>query len=356
MCGIYGFIGKTEKMEEALDLFKILATKTEVRGTDATGFYAVDDVDITKDKAPEKASDFWKARNINDLVGTPQILVGHNRKATVGDPSDNENNHPFYNENFGFVHNGDVAGDTNHVEVEVGSECDSERLFQYIVAREPHYRNTENAIKDAIITFDRGAMACAMVDNENSLLHLFRNAGRPLVYMFDGYLNLVVFASNRTILEEAYTEVGMAFSRSRIKSVLAGQVVTLNTDVGLNVSIANDENGQIIFDEVTGVPIIIETVSGMHKSMVYDLRAPFMGIKNWKKYHEEFGYEEDDFGKKFELNGTQYMLWGFNYREGVEKPITVKEVESNKTVFFTKEELANVEYIVEEETDEEEQT
>ena len=37
------------------------------------------------------------------------FVIGHNRFATGGDPNDNENNHPFWNDNYAIVHNGIIT-------------------------------------------------------------------------------------------------------------------------------------------------------------------------------------------------------------------------------------------------------
>jgi len=115
MCGIFGFIGRSKNPKITYDLVQNLFLKTEIRGTDATGFYALQPGDgtIILDKEPVKSSDYVKrdmwtrifAEN-NDV----DEFIGHCRQTSVGGGPEkvNKNNHPHWSDDrrVAMTHNG----------------------------------------------------------------------------------------------------------------------------------------------------------------------------------------------------------------------------------------------------------
>jgi len=110
MCGIGGvwcFEGVKLNKEDA-EKIKTLSILLEERGTDAYGFYNGDKVV----KFPSRASQVIKMiENIKPfykLVKGRTMFLIHTRLATIGDPINNENNHPFETKDFVLAHNGSI--------------------------------------------------------------------------------------------------------------------------------------------------------------------------------------------------------------------------------------------------------
>lgn len=201
MCGIYGYIG--QPTQETLKLFEELGIQTEIRGTHATGIYGLNSK-VLYYKEPIRASEFYEKLKLSEMGHFPTVLIGHNRLATHGDPTNNINNHPFISRRFGFIHNGVVG---HSVEVEIKSECDSERIFNYF-RREFKKNQIIPAIANTLRIFDEyGKVACSLVDNKERVLYLFRNAGYEIYYV--KFNNLLIFASTSTILRKSLMKFGI---------------------------------------------------------------------------------------------------------------------------------------------------
>lgn len=102
MCGIIGYIGKSEATPILVDGLR----KLEYRGYDSAGIALIDDNDELKViKAEGKLTRLETKLLKENPVGT--MGIGHTRWATHGEPS-NENSHPHVSEknDFAVVHNG----------------------------------------------------------------------------------------------------------------------------------------------------------------------------------------------------------------------------------------------------------
>ena len=211
MCGILGYIGKSNNPSLTYDITTRLFHYTEIRGKDASGFWAVDNKgEIYYHKEPIKPTEFiakkvWKAAN----KYTPELFIGHCREATVGHglPSTNQNNHPFVS-NFGntaLVHNGRINEyDYLKKMFETKSMCDSEillRIFESCITKSSEETNQEMVkslledlpnldnnvlnyivgVKDIWGFVNEGKMAVAIGQylSNNKYLWLFRNTHRP---------------------------------------------------------------------------------------------------------------------------------------------------------------------------------
>lgn len=168
MCGLVGMAGDLSKDDR--ELFRHLLIVDSVRGLHSTGVAAV--------TAKKKLSVFKKAWNPYDLMShnkfdktvewDSQVLMGHNRFATVGAVNDHTA-HPFTMDHITGAHNGTLEGwrelpDSNKFGV------DSECLLHNISAH-----GWEETIKKV-----RGAFALSVYDQNEHILQLCRNEERPL--------------------------------------------------------------------------------------------------------------------------------------------------------------------------------
>lgn len=178
MCGIIASIGTPKHPELTHALMSSLLKKTEVRGDDATGFWACEqgpEGAIYFSKEPIRATEFleknklwadWKGKNID-------LMIAHCRKRTYANGSEtiNKNNHPFVSKDYltALVHNGNVPEFTvlkNNYEIE--STCDSEILLRMLESG--HTYDEEYLRKE---------LASLRVDAERSIADLNNNEEIP---------------------------------------------------------------------------------------------------------------------------------------------------------------------------------
>lgn len=139
MCGIFGFIGKSQDNLASWTIANALMIKTESRGSDATGFWASERGDSKRvffDKEAIKSTvyvdrDIWKNKFRESNC---DILLGHCRQCSVGVGNEkvNRNNHPHASadRSLALVHNGRVPEYTAlKSRYELHGECDSEILL-----------------------------------------------------------------------------------------------------------------------------------------------------------------------------------------------------------------------------------
>lgn len=220
MSGIIGFVGQVPEgmWGQTHDLLRGLFLASEHRGHDATGYVAhavpPDSPSRTTTvtaKAPDKASEF-----VSRNAGFRRLahrrctsFFGHVRAATHGDPlaAGNVNNHPFVSadRHLYLVHNGVVS---NHEEVadkfalNLTSDCDSEVLLRLVEAYPQPSQGLTECLREV-----RGSMAVAVYDEQQDLVWLARNGGRPLWLARLHKDRRRFFASTDAILIEAFRKV-----------------------------------------------------------------------------------------------------------------------------------------------------
>ena len=133
MCGIVGYIGKTEASNILISGLKRL----EYRGYDSAGICTIENNKLMTTKCKGKVSDLESKINLN--LHTSFVGIGHTRWATHGEPN-TKNAHPHSDSNnqFSLIHNGIIENHYSIKEyllskgVEFSSDTDTEVLVQFI--------------------------------------------------------------------------------------------------------------------------------------------------------------------------------------------------------------------------------
>lgn len=182
MCGIVGLIikgdnGLTTKHEA---VFREMLYADAIRGFDSTGVVGINkygDFGTIKEAVQAaifipklENSDLWK-----EMYTKGKVWIGHNRKKTIGDISD-ETAHPFViDKTFAMVHNGTLIG---YKQLHNESTTDSEALAHVLKDAFSH-KDYKKELEDTLGNV-YGAYALAMFDQIAHKVFLLRNKERPL--------------------------------------------------------------------------------------------------------------------------------------------------------------------------------
>lgn len=220
MCGIFGYVGTPTNNNNAKlhDFMSHLAHESEVRGTHSTGFSARHDSGlVVADKLPYRGSTFCmmsgKYRALRKKM--PSTFIGHTRYGTGSNPRINNNNHPFFGNEFHMVHNGVIAGWRDIAKREgvldqMQSETDSEIVLRILekrlnpsAGRRPVFKKQVEYILDNVW----GNMAIALLDLNSPNVWLFRNENPINIFFVPQKIfgsDMMFFASTKKIFEEAW--------------------------------------------------------------------------------------------------------------------------------------------------------
>jgi hypothetical protein len=182
MCGIVGVIvkGDTGLQLRHESVFRELLYADALRGFDSTGVVGINkygDFGWMKEATPAaifipklELNELWK-----EMWSRGKVWIGHNRKKTIGDISD-ETAHPFIiDETFAMVHNGTLTAWTHlSKKGKIDSEC-----LAYLLKEAFDQDNWKDALEEALGKV-YGAYALAMYDQNRNKLYLLRNKERPL--------------------------------------------------------------------------------------------------------------------------------------------------------------------------------
>jgi hypothetical protein len=305
MCGIVGVftLGKVPKNKEklfkesALFLFTELLQLTEVRGKDATGITTFfDNGDYMIQKGGKQALDFINrfGNKAHDYSGFLNLcrdnkevlrgLIGHCRKSSVGNTTDNENNHPIKAGEIIGIHNGTLK---NHNKIFKKLDCkrdgevDSEAIFRLL----EHY--TENGkepftlemLKETVIRLD-GTYSCICYNANNPYqVAIFRD-GRPMEMAIIKPLNMVIIASEMTFIKQAL------FAYNKANNLYGKDFITItNTDI-VTSSFLNDSVGIIdLTKEITKKSLLIDVIDKLDTvKEVRKWKVPYTSYttNNWR--------------------------------------------------------------------------
>src|SRR4051794_35554684 len=128
MCGVFGFVAHDDRPVNPKILARV-ALATQRRGPHAWGMAWIDGKGrLRMYKQTGKVGD---ALGLLKMAADARLLVGHCRYATMGDPTNNLNNHPHPCDGGWIVHNGVIpnyGGLVDRFGLHPVSGCDSEVL------------------------------------------------------------------------------------------------------------------------------------------------------------------------------------------------------------------------------------
>lgn len=173
MCGLVCIMSKqasTGFLYKDKTIFLQMLISDMFRGMDSTGTFAVNkhgNLKMVKDASPAPFFINKKESNtyFNDFISDYHIVVGHNRKATMG-ATVSENAHPFIEGNICLVHNGTLQ---NHYKL-ANRQVDSNAIAAHI---------EEHGYKSLLKNIE-GAYALIWYNAAEKTLYFTRNADRPL--------------------------------------------------------------------------------------------------------------------------------------------------------------------------------
>jgi len=204
MCGIVGYVGKSEKKEILLDGLKEL----EYRGYDSAGIAVATENGLHSFKAVGKLENLER-KTANFSAEGFGVAIGHTRWATHGKPTE-LNAHPHLGKNSYVVHNGiienyqEIKKELQAEGVEFLSQTDTEVIVHLFERYNQEFGNPFEAFKKTLQRLE-GAYAILLISQSANDTIFFAKNGSPMLIGFgdDG----IYFASSDTAIIGKANEV-----------------------------------------------------------------------------------------------------------------------------------------------------
>lgn len=196
MCGIFGWHQRGAGDRPSIKRLNRIAIEIEHRGPDAFGFGWIDAAGNLQHY--KQAGSIVDHREALGMLLESRAFIGHVRKATVGDPADPTNNHPFEYARAGttrqkfqrgyLIHNGTISHHERLSQwlegkfgIERRSVCDSELIARTIevTGQTTQEKQLKDALTLARLHSRTQAMAAAMIERDRIV---FARAGKPLFF------------------------------------------------------------------------------------------------------------------------------------------------------------------------------
>lgn len=188
-----------------------------LRGWDATGLATVSstkNIEINKKALP--AQDFLSLKQVDSQIEAyaARVFIGHNRAATRG-AINNVNSHPFQHGHITLVHNGSLVNYDNlpdHSHFQVDSDALAHSIYKI---------GTVETLKKV-----KGAFALVWYDSELEKVFMVRNSQRPLHFAFIKNENMVMYASEKKMLEFLISRAG--YEVDQITELPVGKLISFD--------------------------------------------------------------------------------------------------------------------------------
>lgn len=264
MCGIFGIIANENSGLDNATVNKLvnrLFVLSESRGKESAGIAIKNTeqhkISILKKSVPaskliksNEYKNFYSSalNGIFDSSGcikSPFALIAHSRLVTNGSQENNNNNQPCIKDGGVAVHNGIITNVDSlwkqYNELERIYEVDTEILISIIRAE----IESKNDLKSAILSGFRlieGTASIALLQNDSHEIAIATNNG-SLFYLINETKNLIVFASEKYILEKAIENISLkAFGLSEITWLKPGEIMISSTESVIKPSVILENN------------------------------------------------------------------------------------------------------------------
>jgi asparagine synthetase B (glutamine-hydrolysing) len=201
LCGIYGVAGLGIWREDLDKVYPDLAKINILRGEDSTGIYEVDHRKPREEKLYKEASDacYFMWQHTRGEVSKRQpilqnihatLIMGHNRKATVGDITD-DNAQPFAINDIVLAHNGTLV-DAKYNHDKSGRTSDTFHFATDVA---------DNGLVETLHKLNhQSAYAISMYDRKKKKLYFAYNGMRPLYFAVNQKRSVLYWSSERDML------------------------------------------------------------------------------------------------------------------------------------------------------------
>jgi len=215
MCGLAGFIGKSNNQDLSFKIITNLFLNSQIRGIDACGFFACANNEIYYHKQKGKSQNLVESKTWKDLYFLElDLMLVHTRKTSSnsGSSENNINNHPFVLNNSALIHNGIIHDYYKLKEfVSTNSNCDSEILLNYLSEyTEDYFLDRLEKIKELLFFIRNSEFAFCLADkiNNSKSLWMVRNDKRTL-YLINCKkdLNQYFFVSTIEIWQDSISHI-----------------------------------------------------------------------------------------------------------------------------------------------------
>lgn len=226
MCALFGWLDYKGKISSRLlqKLTQCLANAAEERGTDAAGIAYIKNGHVTIYKRPKPAHKI----HFRVPAGTTAVM-GHTRLTTQGNQKFNYNNHPFRGyagREFAFAHNGVLYNDKKlrmgHHLPQTKIETDSYIAVQLL----EQSGSLDFASLKAMAETVEGSFTFTLLDKDNTLY--FVKGSSPLYLIHFEKLGLYVYASTKSIMENALKLCGMNRHSYSVIATDTGDILSIN--------------------------------------------------------------------------------------------------------------------------------
>jgi len=216
MCGIVGYISKTDKAhdsEKAHFMHYALSMDT-LRGADSTGLMTLNKrFEISTMKTLMPGDRFVQSSRYQKNWKPGWCQVGHNRAATRGTVN-RENAHPFTFGPVTLVHNGTLWGDGSSLPTyNKALDVDSMQIAHALAEHEP------SEAKDVLKEVD-GSYAIVWFDTRDESVNMARNNDRPMHYGLNPQRDILWFMSDGHMLHTITKSMGTSNAAAKALFVL----------------------------------------------------------------------------------------------------------------------------------------
>jgi predicted glutamine amidotransferase len=128
------------------------------------------------------------------------FIIGHNRLSTGGDPKDNKNNHPFWNDRFIMVHNGKITN-ANDLIKKYNLDIQGIQTDSFVILKLMEFFESENikqTLNKVLMLLD-GSYSVLLYDIRKDELYYFKDSGTSFTIELIGDNTIVASTNKRRV-------------------------------------------------------------------------------------------------------------------------------------------------------------